>query len=102
MQPIQKLDPVQMRSIFLNALDYPENARPEFFLKHQPESGWSRGVFLRELEEAYHYYMAIYNVKRSYETGMLGKEDRKLIDDFKLKVEEDGKPIRMLTKRDLK
>jgi hypothetical protein len=35
--------------VFLRALDYPEYARPEYFIKEQMQSGWSKGVYLNAL-----------------------------------------------------
>lgn len=42
--------------VFLKALDLPEFARPEFYLKSQKKSGWSRNTYLAALNEAYHHY----------------------------------------------
>lgn len=38
--------------ILIKALGYPDLARPEFLILNQKESGWSKGVFLRWLQEA--------------------------------------------------
>jgi hypothetical protein len=40
--------------VFFEALNYPEFARPNFYLIKQKESGWLKGVYLTGLAEVYH------------------------------------------------
>src|SRR4051794_35484635 len=40
-----------LKPILFCALQYPAYARPEYLLKKQPESGWSKEVFLQALKE---------------------------------------------------
>jgi hypothetical protein len=45
---------LNLRSIFFEALSYPEYARPNFYLIKQQQSVWSKGIYLTTLEEVYH------------------------------------------------
>lgn len=53
----------EIRNIFFEALEYPEYARPFFYLKKQQESGWHKAVFLQALLEEYWRYETIFNIK---------------------------------------
>ena len=46
----------QVERVFLKALNYPDYARPEYFIKEQEKSGWSKGVFLRTLLDTHEHY----------------------------------------------
>jgi hypothetical protein len=93
--------------VFLDAIKYPKFARPEYFIKKQKESGWSKGVYLRALQESYHhcigvleFYRGVERRKSKRETG--GEEPSK--DDFVLSIEKltEGKQKGDITERLLK
>ncbi len=45
---------LDLTNTFFEALNYPQYARPNFYLNKQKESGWNKGVFLLTLQEIYH------------------------------------------------
>ncbi len=45
---------LKLESIFFEALNYPEYARPNFFVIKQRQSQWHKGVYLNTLAEVYH------------------------------------------------
>lgn len=67
--------------VFFEALQYPEFARPNFYLLKQQESGWARGVYLTALSEVYHYSMTV--LKLSYHAQ---KRDSKNLNIDELKL----------------
>ena len=46
--------PLDLTDVFFEALEYPQFARPNFFINKQKASEWSKGVFLTALSEVYH------------------------------------------------
>lgn len=48
------MESLNLKSVFFEALKYPEYARPNFYIRKQQESGWSKGVYLTALNEVYY------------------------------------------------
>lgn len=45
---------LDVTEIFFEALNYPQFARPNFYINKQKESQWAKGVYLKALSEVYH------------------------------------------------
>ncbi|WP_207516108.1 hypothetical protein [Longitalea luteola] len=93
--------------VFLDALNYPKCARPEYFIKKQKESGWSKGVYLRALQETYHHCIAVLEFyrgveKRKSKNITVGQEP--INDNFVLSIEKltEGKQKGDITEEVLK
>lgn len=78
----------EIRNIFFEALDYPEYARPFFYLKKQQESGWHKGIFLTALLEEYWNYDTIFKIKLG---GAKAKNQNSQIEDIKIDIEKETK-----------
>lgn len=91
----------ELGQVFLIALNYPEYARPEYYIKEQLKSDWSKGVFLRALLDWHEHYNMKLQIKSSHRKGQLKKEGRTLPEDFGLDLEEEtkGKVEGKLTKK---
>ena len=87
--------------VFLRALNYPEYARPEYYIKEQAKSGWSKGVFLRSLLDIHEWYSIKLRIRTSQKKRAFEKENRKLPEDFGLDLEEEtnGEVKGKLTKK---
>lgn len=68
----------KIRVIFFKALDYPEYARPNFYINKQKESGWAKGIFLTTLNEVYHE--CIQRIKFNYNAQKRKDPELKLED----------------------
>jgi hypothetical protein len=55
--PVITLESLKLANVFFSALEYPEYARPNYFIRNQKASGWSKGVYLVTLNEIYHAYV---------------------------------------------
>jgi hypothetical protein len=87
-------------NVFFEALDYPEYARPEFFVQKQKQSEWSRGIYLTTLSEIYFAYIQILEIK----FGAKKRDSPGLsIDDFKVSPKEisEVKTEKSVTKKEL-
>jgi|GEM_PF-5262793 len=87
--------------IFLQAIEYPDYARPEFFIKEQLKSGWSRAVYLQTLLMVYEFYDMKLTIYSSKERNDLKKQNKKLPDDFGLDLDKETNGIQKgkLTKK---
>jgi hypothetical protein len=48
------MESLNLKSIFFEALNYPQYARPNFYLIKQRQSAWDKGVYLQTLAEVYY------------------------------------------------
>lgn len=48
------MENLDLTTTFFEALNYPQYARPNFYLNKQKDSGWNKGVYLITLQEIYH------------------------------------------------
>lgn len=78
---------------FLQAIEYPDYARSEFFIKEQLKSGWSRDVYLSTLLRVYESYKIKLDIYSSKEKNELAKKGRKLPDDFGLDLAQETNGI---------
>lgn len=77
--------------IFLWALELPDYARPEYFIKAQQQSEWSKAVFLKTLYNEFHHYEEVWQVHANKERFDLKKKRLKLPDDFGIDLEKETK-----------
>src|SRR5258708_2603618 len=57
------MDFIPVEDILIKALKYPSFVRPEYFLKEQSASGWTKPIFLQTLLETIIHYRAILSIK---------------------------------------
>lgn len=48
------MDSLDLSTVFFEALEHPEFARPNFYIIKQKQSGWAKGVYLTALNEVFH------------------------------------------------
>jgi len=72
-------------AVFFEALEYPEFARPNFYIRKQEESGWAKGVYLMALSEIYHSCQL--RIKLHYNANKVKKTGLE-IDDIELPIKE--------------
>lgn len=77
--------------VFLKALNYPDFSRPEYFIKEQEKSGWSKGIFLRALMVIQEHFSMQLEMTTSAQKGKLKKEGRELPENFGLELEKESK-----------
>lgn len=80
-----------MDLVFLKALNYPDFARPEFFIREQEKSGWSKGVFLHTVMGMHDHFSMSLQITTSAQKGRLKKENRELPKGFGLNLEKESK-----------
>ena len=80
-----------MDLVFLKALNYPDFARPEYFIREQEKSGWSKGVFLHTLMGMHDHFSMSLQITTSAQKGRLKKENRHLPENFGLDLEKESK-----------
>ena len=88
-----------LESVFLKALQYPLYARPEFYLKQQQDSGWSKVVFFNALHGISEYFDTKLAIQRSDQRRLFKKDGKILPSDFGINLEKEtqGKLIGTLT-----
>lgn len=75
--------------IFLKALDYPAFSRPEYFIREQTKSGWSKGIFLNALMEMYHHYVMVLQITSNAQKSRLKKMQLELPANFGLDLQKE-------------
>ena len=82
------LDPKELKLVLLKSLDFPLYARPDYFLKEQETSGWSKLTYLHGLYEAYWHLLDVFRIYQHTENTKTGKETKpqkdKSVDPFVL------------------
>ncbi len=76
---------LDLSNIFFDALEYPQFARPNFFLNKQSTTNWARGVYLTALNEVYHHCKSVlqmhYNAQKRKSEGLK-------IEDFEISIKD--------------
>ncbi len=91
---------IDYKLLFLEALAEPDYSRVEFWEKHQPESGYSKGVFWMKLNEWFEYYNQ--KIKRGINETNAFLIDTKVTDArFPLFHETNGKLLGHIGKNEL-
>lgn len=80
-----------MDLVFLKALNYPDFARPEYFIHEQEKSGWSKGVFLHTLMGMHEHFSISLQMSTSAQKGRLKKDNKELPEGFGLDLEKESK-----------
>jgi hypothetical protein len=75
--------------IFLNALEIPDYAQPEFFIKCQQESGWSKRVFLEALRGAYDFYKTKLDIATGKQRRQLEIAGQEVPDDLGIFLDQE-------------
>lgn len=79
------MDSLDLGSVFFEALEHPEYARPNFYIIKQKQSVWSKAVYLTTLDEVYHTCITRiqlkFNAKKRTVPGLK-------IEDIKLSMKE--------------
>ncbi|HEX2847353.1 MAG TPA: hypothetical protein VHN59_12450 [Chitinophagaceae bacterium] len=104
MQKPFKLDSSTLDILFLEALNYPMYAQPEFYILEQKKSGWSKGVFLQALLDTWGSFEIKLRLETSRTEHLLAKENKKLPENFglNLETETNGEIKGTLTRQSLK
>lgn len=75
--------------VFLKALDYPAFTRPEYFIREQTKSGWSKGIFLNALMEMYHHFVMVLQITSNAQKSRLKKAQLALPENFGLDLQKE-------------
>jgi hypothetical protein len=86
--------------VFFEALEYPDFARPNFYINRQRESHWAKGVFLTALNEVYH--VCVQRIEFDYRFRKRKEPELKL-DEIELPIKDvtGEKTLRKVTKETL-
>jgi hypothetical protein len=76
---------LDLSDIFFEALEYPQFARPNFFLNKQSTTNWAKGVYLTALNEVYHHCKSV--LKMHFNKQKQKSEDLKL-EDFEISIKD--------------